>query len=279
MALSGAQQRIVDGWFPGAGVVADLSWGLVDTVVLHLRYDRGEAVVKAAGPGNGHITREIAAHERWTEPWVSAGRVGRLLHSDREHNVIALSYLPGVLVQGTPAADDPNTYRQAGALLTAYHRQATQVCDSYEAEMDARALRWLDGDHRIAPRTEARLRQVIASHDLPPADLVPTHGDWQTRNWLVDDGRVLIIDLGRADWRPALTDFARLACREWESRPELEQAFMEGYGGDPREPAAWRRTLLREAIGTACWAHQVGDEPFEQQGHRMIEQALAATGG
>ncbi|MEO7129831.1 MAG: aminoglycoside phosphotransferase family protein [Dermatophilaceae bacterium] len=275
MALSPSQQRIIDGWFPGAEVVADLSWGLVDTVVLHLRHDRGEAVVKAAGPDNGHIAREIVAHERWTGPWVSAGRVGCLLHSDRAHNVIALSYLPGVLVQGTPAADDPDTYRQAGALLAAYHRQATRISPSYEAEMDARALRWLDGDHRISAETETRLRGVIASHDLPPTELVPTHGDWQTRNWLVDDGQILVIDLGRADWRPASTDFARLARREWEGRPELEQAFLAGYGGDPREPAAWRRTLLREAIGTASWAHQVGDELFEEQGHRMIAQALA----
>jgi hypothetical protein len=31
---------------------------------------------------------------------------------------------------------------------------------------------------------------------------------------------------------------------------------------------------IHEAIGTAAWAHQVGDEPFEQQGHRMIAEAL-----
>ena len=126
-------------------------------------------------------------------------------------------------------------------------------------------------------KTEAQLRRVIRSHDQPATDLVPTHGDWQTRNWLMHDGRVQVIDLGRADWRPASTDFARLARREWAGRPALEQAFIEGYGADPREPAAWARTLLREAIGTACWAYKVGDVPFEQQGHRMIEQALAAT--
>ena len=31
----------------------------------------------------------------------------------------------------------------------------------------------------------------------------------------------------------------------------------------------------REAIGTAVWAHNAGDERFEQQGHRMIAEALA----
>jgi hypothetical protein len=32
---------------------------------------------------------------------------------------------------------------------------------------------------------------------------------------------------------------------------------------------------VHEAIGTAVWAHQVGDERFESQGHRMIADALA----
>ena len=46
-------------------------------------------------------------------------------------------------------------------------------------------------------------------------------------------------------------------------------------GADPRDAAAWQRNRIREAIGTAVWAYQVGDEAFEQQGHRMIAEALA----
>lgn len=104
---------------------------------------------------------------------------------------------------------------------------------------------------------------------------MPTHGDWQPRNWVVHKGVVSVIDLGRADLRPALTDFARLAAQQFRTDPALEAAFLHGYGDDPREPAAWRRNRIREAIATAVWAHQVGDEPFETQGHRMIAEALA----
>nr|WP_232848145.1 phosphotransferase [Occultella kanbiaonis] len=130
----------------------------------------------------------------------------------------------------------------------------------------------------MGAETESGLRSIIATHDHPPAVLVPTHGDWQPRNWLVDDeGCVRVIDLGRAAWRPALTDLGRLARQEWQGRPDLEAAFLDGYGGDPREQSAWQRTLVREAIGTAAWAYQVGDEPFEQQGHRMIQQCLEVT--
>lgn len=280
MTLSHAQQRAVERWFPGAEVVADLSWGLVDTVVLHVRTQVGEVVVKTSGPTNHHIGREIAAHRAWTGPWLAGGHINRLLQADPELNLLALTYLPGALVQGTAAADDPETYRQAGELLAAFHQQASTLSEDYEARADARAIRWLDGEHRIDRRTQTQLRGVIAAHDRGPAVLVPTHGDWQPRNWLLDEeGRVRVIDLGRAEWRPALTDLARLARGEWEDRPDLEAAFTSGYGSDPREPAAWHRALVREAIGTAVWAYQVDDEAFEQQGHRMIRQALdTATG-
>jgi hypothetical protein len=31
---------------------------------------------------------------------------------------------------------------------------------------------------------------------------------------------------------------------------------------------------VREAIGTAVWAHLVGDVAFEAQGHRMLAEVL-----
>lgn len=43
--------------------------------------------------------------------------------------------------------------------------------------------------------------------------------------------------------------------------------------GDPREPAAWWRERVREAVNTAVWAHAVGDEPFEMEGHAMLRHA------
>jgi thiamine kinase-like enzyme len=106
---------------------------------------------------------------------------------------------------------------------------------------------------------------------------VPTHGDWQPRNWLVHDGLVRVIDFGRAAMRPAMTDLARLAAQDFLRDPRLEAAFMDGYGADPREASGWYRARVREAVATAAWAHRVGDETFEAQGHRMISSALAGT--
>lgn len=275
--LTDDQRRLIDAWFPGAEQIADLSWGLIDTSVLQLRTADTDVVVKAAGPGNGHIPREIHAHRRWTEPWVAAGRVGRLLHADLDHSILALTYQPGSLALGTAAEIDPDVHRQAGELLAQLHAQESVVSDEYEASMDAKALRWLNGRHRIEARTERQLRSVIAGHDHPPVTLVPTHGDWHPRNWLVHAGVLAAIDLGRAELRPAATDLARLAQREWDGRPDLEAAFLRGYGGDPRDLDGWQRILIREASGTAAWAYQVGDEAFEAHGHRMIAAALSRS--
>ena len=55
----------------------------------------------------------------------------------------------------------------------------------------------------------------------------------------------------------------------------LENAFLDGYGDDPRDPALWRVDLLCEAIGTAAWAYRVQDDAFEAQGHRQLTDALA----
>lgn len=162
----------------------------------------------------------------------------------------------------------------AGELLALLHGQLQSRDDGWEAREKARSLAWLDSPHRIAAEVVDRLRGEVAAWPTPPAYLVPTHGDWQPRNWLTYAGVVSIIDFGRADLRPAATDFGRLAVPDFRRAPRLERAFLAGYGTDPREPAAWRRMRIRDAIGTAAWAYQVGDEAFEAQGHQMIADAL-----
>lgn len=230
------QHALVHQWLPDAELVADLSWELMGTAVLHLRTPDGEWIVKAGGPANHHVGREIDAHVGFTRPWVAKGRAARMLAYDRDANILLLEYLPGVLIQGHPAEADPGTYHQAGAMLTALHAQGARVDDTYEARMNQKQLAWLERPHRIPPETVALLQQLLLDTEPEPVTLVPTHGDWQPRNWLIHDGVVRAIDFGRFDWRPAYTDFARLAVRQFAANPALESAFLTGYGSDPRTP-------------------------------------------
>lgn len=274
--LSARQRSLLDDWLPGSRVEKDHSWGLVETTVLEVTCAGSRFIVKAAGESDHHIARELHAYRHWLDVWTSLGRAPTLKYADAEARLLVTSYLPGQLVLGSDHDDDPRTYRQAGALLAMFHAQAAVTDPDYEQRENEKALAWLSGRHRIAPSVVARLREQIAAWPTPPATVSPTHGDWQPRNWLIHQDVVSVIDFGRAAMRPALTDFARLAVQEFRRNRNLETAFLDGYGSDPREKDAWRRTAVREAIGTAAWAHQVGDEKFEAQGHRMISDALSA---
>ncbi|HET8928509.1 MAG TPA: phosphotransferase [Microbacterium sp.] len=277
--LSLRQRRLIDGWMPGARVLADLSWLLGVTTVLHVSWESREFVVKAGAEANHHIGRELDAHESGsTDVWTATGQTGRLSHADRDARLLVLSFLPGALAYGAAAALDPDVHRRAGALLRVFHRQESRPSAGTDAAASRRALAWLDSEHAIAPEIEERLRDLLEKWAPIEAPLVPTHGDWQPRNWLVDGETVRVIDFGRFAFRPAATDFVRLAAQEWREVPECEAAFLDGYGGDPRHPDHWRLMRLREAIGTAVWAHQVGDAAFEAQGHRMIAEVLAEHG-
>ncbi|MDO5645278.1 MAG: phosphotransferase [Dermabacter sp.] len=252
-----------------------MSWGLIDTRVLHVRAGGRDLIVKAAGPANHHIGREITAHESWTAPLVRAGRAGALVAASREANVLVVEYQEGELVEDTPAEFEAATYRQAGQALGLLHAEAARGDDTYVARAKDRALAWLDGDHRIDARAEAAARRVLASAHSAPVTVVPTHGDFHPRNWLVDGSEVRIIDFGRFAHRSASSDLLRLATQQWHLDPALEAAFFAGYGEDPRDPALWDLELLCEAIGVAAWAYRVGDEDFEARGHAQIADALA----
>lgn len=272
--LDNVSSRLVEQHLSEPELIDDLSWGIVDTKVLRVRGDDRDVIVKTAGPGNHHIGREITANESYTTPLVSSKRTGTLIAADRAANTLILSYQPGTLVEGTGHEFDPDVYAQAGSVLRDFQGQSSRVDDDYEARVTDRAVRWLDSDHRISPEIEAEARSILVLYRPLPIVVVPTHGDWQPRNWLIHDGRVRIIDFGRFAFRPPSTDLCRIAMKQWREGAGLETAFLDGYGHDPRDERTWLIDLLREAIGTACWAFQVGDDAFEAHGHRLLDELI-----
>lgn len=273
--LDSVQRELLTAWFPGARVDADMSWGVLETTVLKVTHRDRVVVVKAGGPGDHHIARELRAHREWTAPLVDRGRAARLLHADLEAKLLVTEHLPGALVQDGPAVSDPETYRQAGELLAALHGQLEVVDPDFEARANRKVLAWLDRPHRIPADDAARLRRLIRSWPEAEVVCVPTHGDWQSRNWLTDEaGTVRVIDWGRADLRPPLEDFERLDSGEFVGHPEREEAFIRGYGSDPRRTPAWFRQRTRAGISAACWSFAFGVPELEQRGLRMVAEAL-----
>jgi hypothetical protein len=273
--ITDEQSRLLTCWLGSFSVVRDYSWPLQDTTVLHVLAPSGEEFIVKASTTSHHIRREIAAHGHGVEDM--AGRLPELRHASAEAGILVTGFLPGTLVEGTPAEDDAETYRQAGTLLKRIHRPAG-TSTHYAKALTAKTRAWLDRAQGLVPETQlARLTQELGVLEPGTVQLVSTHGDYQPRNWLQADGQVKIIDFGRAEPRPWVHDLVRLSHQQFVGRPGLAAAFYDGLGKvvGPADAVIWRLENLNQAIGTVVWANQVGDTAFEQAGRAMVERVLS----
>lgn len=269
------QRQLLESWLGAFSVVRDYSWPLQDTTVLHIVAPPGEEFIVKASITSHHIRREIAAHKLGFP--TLTGRVPVLRHASVEAGILVTEFLPGTLVEGNPAEDDPETYRQAGELLQKIHRPAGGSAH-YAKALVTKTRLWMDRAHGLVPGGRlGRLARELEELKPGAVQLVLTHGDYQPRNWLQENGRVKVIDFGRAEARPWVHDLVRLNHQQFVGRPELEAAFYDGLGRTvgPGEADIWRLENLNQAIGTMVWAHQVGDTAFEQVGRDMMERVLS----
>lgn len=68
-----------------------------------------------------------------------------------------------ITVEGTGLELDEDTHAQAGKILKALHSQDLRVNDEYETAT-AKALSWLDREHRIHAEVECQVRRRLAEY-------------------------------------------------------------------------------------------------------------------
>ncbi|MET3902143.1 aminoglycoside phosphotransferase family protein [Paenarthrobacter sp. 4246] len=269
------QQSLLVSWLGDFTVVQDHSWPLQDTTVLQVAAPGGQEYIVKASTTSHHIRREIAAYSRGL-PGLD-GRVPTLKHASPEAGLLVTGYLPGTLVAGTSSESDPRTYREAGTLLSRMHLPAG-TSRSYARAVTARTASLIQRAHGLLPgETRSRLQEALDSLEPGPAALVTTHGDYQPRNWLDDDGLIKVIDFGRAELRPWVHDLVRLSHQQLLAQPMLAAAFHEGLGRvitTEQEHQLWTLENLNQSVGTVVWAHHVGDAVFERQGVEMVARVL-----
>lgn len=273
--ITDEQGRLLTSWLGSYTVVRDYSWPLQDTNVLHVVTPLGDGFIIKASTTSHHIHREIAAHAAGFAGL--DGRVPALRHASARAGILVTEFLPGTLVEGTRAEDDPETYRQAGALLRCLHQPAG-TSPHYAKALAKKTRAWMDRAQGLLPETQLTiLAQELDGLDPGTVELVATHGDYQPRNWLQDNGLIKVIDFGRAERRPWVHDLVRLSHQQFVRRPELADAFYTGLGRTvgPAEADLWRLENLNQAIGTVVWANQLGDTAFEQAGRVMVERLLS----
>lgn len=280
--LSDRQVEYLETTYPGALIVADHSWPFGISVLEFVHGDR-RLLLKASATAH-HLEREYRAHTRWLD--ALGDDVPALVDYDAGAGVLVKTFLPGRIALGSPQEHDAGSFRQAGALLARLHRgTAPRRAPHYEESMATKTRAWVARAGGLAPEEHlARVADWLDGFRPQPVELVPTHGDYQPRNWLVrPGGRIAVIDFGRAELRPWYSDLVRMEHHDFELRPDLRAAFMDGYGPEPGSaapsegyPAPGRRLdELMQALGTIVWSRDMGDARFEEHGRTMLTRILS----
>jgi Ser/Thr protein kinase RdoA (MazF antagonist) len=225
--------------------------------------------------------------------WAAAlkGRAPWLRAFDESLQAMILSALPG-----RPASWPASRPGQPGTELAGERAVQRSAGETLRRLHDAQpAIPWLDFAvdkmqqfDSLRPAVAALLtrRQLDAARTeiarlaaIPPPLRVPCHHDYTPRNWLVHGDAVYVFDFewsGRDVW---VADLARLHLGIWPTRPDLREAFLQGYGR--HLTAADRMALHGCAALTGVWllckAHETRQRSFEDASRkallRLIEPA------
>ena len=217
--------------------------------------------------------REVHAYRHWVpalHPFAP-----ELVASDPNAAIMIITAVPGSSVSD---AGTVGLHRQAGALLRCFH-ESQRPCrvPGYRQWLSIRADHWAalarpllcGGDRELIERHLC----ALDAHEMPGA--VPCHLDFQPRNWLTgQDAVVRLIDFEHARIDIPARDFVRLRFRIWTARPDLEDAFLTGYGRvftDDERQLVWHLGAL-DALTALARGKQTGDTSMIMAARRTLAQ-------
>jgi thiamine kinase-like enzyme len=108
---------------------------------------------------------------------------------------------------------------------------------------------------------------------------VHCHLDFQPRNWLLGPaGHLYLVDFEHARTDLPLRDLVRLRFRVWPARPDLKDAFLNGYGRDLTGPGTETLQHLGalDALAAIARGHQNRDTQLIQYAQSTLRQLRAS---
>jgi hypothetical protein len=254
-------------------VVRDRSWLHGDATVLELTSTAGVPLIVKAPRASVHYHQEQSAYLHWVP--ALGDRAPELLASDERLHALLLSYVGDQAADGRSEA----THKAAGKLIRSFHDAAAPVpAPDYGAGTRERLDEWLSrGRHLFAIADIDFVRGRIADlESLRSLTLVPAHLDNQPRNWIVRrDGALALIDysLSRRDiW---LRDLIRLQTGNWQGRPDLRDAFLNGYGRQlsDTDTAVLDRCVAMTGLTSVIWGAEHDDDTMIAFGREVLVEA------
>ncbi len=268
----------------------DFSWPHHRSAVLRLRDAAGAEWFLKCHRDRERYDAELTAYRTWVT--ALRGSAPRLQAFDESLQALILSAVPG-----QPASWPATQPGQPDTDLTgetAIHRAAGRILRRLH---DAQpAIPWPDfaaskieqfNDLRPAVAALLTRRQLDAARieiarlaSIPAPVQVPCHHDFTPRNWLVDGDAVYVFDFEWSGPDAWVADLARLHLGIWPTRPDLEQAFLQGYGRylGPADRAALHGCAVLTGVWLLSKARETGQSSFERGSRkallRLIDRAI-----
>jgi hypothetical protein len=261
-------------------LIGDRSWGHGKSTVIEVRDRDGVHWFAKSHRDKSSYRRELAAYRHWTR--ALGTHAPTLRAHDDELATLVLSAAPGGFNSGLASGLEPEIQHRAGALLRRFHDvEPPTLWEDFAAEKLDEFERWaaqsdslLERRHLDFARTEVR---DLAG--LPTPRRVPCHLDYSPRNWLVADGHIHVIDFEWAEPEVWVNDLSRLYFGPWRDRPDLKDAFLDGYGQmiDEGDRAVLLGCAALTAVFLVAWAHAHRDAPFEEAWRQNLTGLMAGA--
>ena len=239
--------------------------------------------------------REVHGYEQWAGVFGSSAPEMLAVHP-AEPWALLVSELPGQMMGEVQLSveQEQQVWYAAGRALANLHDVATGDCfgpchrDGSPAGIHARdASEYVSaGFQRLIDigvpggyLSDAELGVVQGALDMVSAFAgerpVPCHRDYGPDNWLVTDTGVWsgVIDFEFSGWDVRVVDVSRYPNWEWIHRPDLLEAFFEGYGRPLTSVEVLQCLILRcqYALGAIVWGHENAFYGFEEEGRRALK--------
>jgi aminoglycoside/choline kinase family phosphotransferase len=192
-----------------------------------------------------------------------------------------------------PVAQERALWRTAGEALMRLHQLGTGPCfgpgrrdgtcaipliTDAVTHVASELHRWLSRGVHAGYLSEDEVATVRAAQELLPAferePSVPCHRDYGPANWLVtaQDTWAGVIDFEFARWDVRVADFTRYPNWEWIERPDLIEAFFDGYGRRFTSHEEAQRLIghVQYALAAVVWGIGNAYYGFAEEGRHAL---------
>jgi hypothetical protein len=209
-------------------LVADRSWPDGKSFVYEVSTGTGTSWFVKRHTDPEWYWSELSAYRRWVPALADRGPV--LFAHDDSLLVLVVSALHA---SGTQDWHDHNVCYDAGSVLRRLHDgESFGPWDDIAAAKQAEVQKWARRGQGILTPTELDFAMTCASalDTLPKPARVPCHRDYTPRNWIIDGGRVQVIDFEEMSPDAWLTDIGRTRFGFWRDETHLTDVVLDGYG-------------------------------------------------